>query len=75
MNEILEPRVSADFTTTVGYSTAVPGAKEFLPKDVVTNRAIFPSEEDRKKMFWQSKLTPSEQRMMTRAWSKFKSGL
>jgi spermidine/putrescine-binding protein len=75
MNEILEPKVSADFTTTVGYATAVPASRALLPEEVAQNPTVFPGPEVRRKMFWQSNPTPADLRLMTRAWNRFKSGL
>ncbi|HEJ6539441.1 TPA: polyamine ABC transporter substrate-binding protein, partial [Pseudomonas aeruginosa] len=54
INETLEPKASADFTATVGYANAVPASLAFLPETVSNNPAIFPSEDVRKKMFWQA---------------------
>ncbi|SEN11382.1 putrescine transport system substrate-binding protein [Pseudomonas sp. ok272] len=75
MNEILEPRVSADFTATVGYANAVPASLALLPEAVAQNPTIFPSQAVRSKMFWQSNPTATDLRLMTRAWNRFKSGL
>ncbi|MBD9578917.1 polyamine ABC transporter substrate-binding protein [Pseudomonas sp. PDM23] len=75
MNQVLEPKVSADFTATVGYATAVPASQELLPVEVANNPTVFPPETVRQKMFWQSNPTPADLRLMTRAWNRFKSGL
>lgn len=75
MNEVLEPKVSADFSSTVGYATAVPASQALLPEDVAKNPTVFPPEEVRQKMFWQANPTTQDLRLMTRAWSRFKSGL
>lgn len=75
MNELLEPKVSADFTATVGYATAVPASQALLPEDVARNATIFPAEAVRQKMFWQANPTTQDLRLMTRAWSRFKSGI
>lgn len=75
MNQILEPKVSADFTATVGYATAVPASQALLPAEVANNPTVFPPAAVRQKMFWQSNPTPEDLRLMTRAWNRFKSGL
>lgn len=74
MNEILEARVSADFTSTVGYATAVPASQALLPAEVASNPTVFPGPQVRQKMFWQANPTPADLRLMTRSWNRFKSG-
>lgn len=73
LNEVLEPKVSADFTATVGYANAVPASLALLPEEVSKNPAIFPPEDVRKRMFWQTDPSAQQLRDMTRAWNRFKN--
>ncbi len=74
LNFLLEPKVMAGFTNTVGYGNAVPDSLAFVKPEIASDPAIFPSPEDRARLFPSAASTPKYDRERTRAWTSFKAG-
>lgn len=74
LNFILEPKVGADFTSTVGYASAVPESRSFVSPEIAADTTIFPTDDVKQRLF--PTVTPSQEyeRLRTRAWTDFKTG-
>jgi len=75
LNHILDPKVAADFTNTVSYGNGVPASAEFLSPAYATDHSIFPSEEDKARLFPTPTASEKFSRERTRVWTSFKTGM
>ena len=74
INYMLNPRVIANVTNSVGYANAVPASAPFLEASIASDGAIYPTLDERKRLFVVTENTPDLTRAITRLWQKFKSG-
>jgi spermidine/putrescine-binding protein len=75
INFVLDAKIAANFTNTVGYGNAVPASLAFTHPEIASDPAIYPTEADRKRLFPSSDVSPDYDRLRTRAWTTFKSGI
>ncbi|TXH34529.1 MAG: polyamine ABC transporter substrate-binding protein [Rhodospirillaceae bacterium] len=75
INYILDPKVAADFTNTVGYGSGVPDSVKYLNPSYANDHSIFPTAEDRAKLFASPTVSQKFARERTRVWTSFKSGM
>ncbi|WP_410480483.1 polyamine ABC transporter substrate-binding protein [Pseudomonas plecoglossicida] len=73
INYLLEPKVIAQVSTTVGYANANPDAQTYMDAALVNNPEIYPPQEVLDKLYISSTPSPKIMRVMTRSWSKIKS--
>ena len=74
INYLLKPEVIAQVSDYVGYANPNPKAGDLMDQAVRTDAAVYPPQEVLNKMFVNSELPPKVQRLMTRSWTKVKSG-
>jgi len=74
INYLLKPEVIAQVSDYVGYANPNPKAGDLMDQAVRTDAAVYPPQEVLDKMFVNSELPPKVQRLMTRSWTKVKSG-
>nr|WP_275300485.1 polyamine ABC transporter substrate-binding protein [Pseudomonas sp. AF32] len=74
INYLLEPEVIAKVSDYVGYANPNPKAGELMNQDVRTDEAVYPPQAIVDKLYVNSELPPKIQRLMTRSWTKVKSG-
>jgi putrescine transport system substrate-binding protein len=74
INYLLKPEVIAKVSDQVGYANPNPKSGEFMDQDIRTDQAVYPSQEVLDRLFVNSELPPKVQRLMTRSWTKVKSG-
>lgn len=75
INYIMRPEVHAGLTNKVFYSNPNAASLKFVKKDLVDNKTIFLSDEDKKKMVPPEALNADTRRTVTRVFTKFKSGI
>ncbi|MBM3105226.1 MAG: polyamine ABC transporter substrate-binding protein [Pseudomonas sp.] len=73
VNYLLEPKVIAQVSATVGYANANPAAKQYMDAELVNNPEVYPPQEVLDKLYVSNTPTPQIMRLMTRSWSKVKS--
>jgi len=71
---LLKPEVIAQVSDTVGYANPNPKAGELMNQEVRTDEAVYPPQAVVDKLYVNSELPPKIQRLMTRSWTKVKSG-
>ncbi|MBK4775359.1 spermidine/putrescine ABC transporter substrate-binding protein PotD [Candidatus Pantoea edessiphila] len=54
INFLLRPEIAAKVATTIGYPTANREAKKFLPKQMINDQLLYPSDQLLKKGEWQN---------------------
>jgi putrescine transport system substrate-binding protein len=74
INFLMRPEIIAGVTNYVAYPNANIPSKEFIDKGILADTAIYPSPETMKKLYTFKVLPPKTQRVITRAWTKLKTG-
>jgi putrescine transport system substrate-binding protein len=74
INYMLDPKVIAQVSDEVGYANANPAAGEFMDQEIRTDEAVYPPQDVQERLYVNSELPPKVQRLMTRSWTKVKSG-
>lgn len=74
INYLLKPEVIAKVSDSVGYANPNPKAGELMDQAVRTDEAVYPSQAVVDKLYVNSELPSKIQRLMTRSWTKVKSG-
>ncbi|WLH12506.1 polyamine ABC transporter substrate-binding protein [Pseudomonas hefeiensis] len=74
INYLLKPEVIAQVSDSVGYANPNPKAGELMDQQVRTDEAVYPPQAVVDKLYVNSELPPKIQRVMTRSWTRVKSG-
>jgi len=74
INYLLEPEVIAQVSDYVGYANPNLKAREFMDPDVLADEAVYPPQDVLDKLYISAELPTKVQRLMTRSWTKVKSG-
>lgn len=74
LNFIMDPENMAAASNYVYYANGNKASQEFLSEDVIGDPAIYPSEEALGNLFTTTPYEPKVQRVVTRLWTKIKSG-
>ncbi|MDY7567563.1 polyamine ABC transporter substrate-binding protein [Pseudomonas sp. RTC3] len=74
INYLLKPEVIAQVSDTVGYANPNLKADALMDQKVRTDAAVYPPQEVLDKLYVNAELPPKVQRLMTRSWTKVKSG-
>jgi putrescine transport system substrate-binding protein len=74
VNYMMDPEVIAKASNYVYYANGNRSAQELLHEDVIGDPAIYPSAEARENLYVFSPYGPKEQRVVTRLWTKIKTG-
>ncbi|KMK20451.1 spermidine/putrescine ABC transporter substrate-binding protein [Pluralibacter gergoviae] len=74
LNYLMKPDVVANISNHVYYANANKAATPLLSDEVRNNPGIYPPEAIRAKLFTQNVLPPKVDRIITRAWTKVKTG-
>jgi putrescine transport system substrate-binding protein len=75
INYILRPEVHASLTNKVFYANANKESSKFVKPEVASNRTVFLSAEDAKKMVAPEALSNDIRRTATRLYTRFKTGV
>ncbi|SDS32150.1 polyamine ABC transporter substrate-binding protein [Pseudomonas fuscovaginae UPB0736] len=74
INYLLQPEAIAEVSDYVGYANPNPKAGELMDQSVRTDEAVYPPQAVVDKLYVNSELPPKIQRVMTRSWTRIKSG-
>lgn len=72
INYVLQPQPAADITNYVWYGSPVEAAEPYIDPEILNNPGIYP--EEGTELFSFEVLPTSVQRLMTRSWTRLKSG-
>lgn len=72
INYILQPQPAADLTNYVWYGSPVKAAEPFIDPEILNNPGIYP--EEGTELYSFEVLSNSVQRVLTRSWTRLKSG-
>ncbi|RDE07691.1 polyamine ABC transporter substrate-binding protein [Pelagibacterium lacus] len=74
INFILEPQIAADITNYVWYANPNTASLDLVDPDIAADPAIFPTAEVMENLFPLKARTPAYDRLLTRAWTRVKTG-
>lgn len=74
MNFLMQPEIMAEITNAVRFPNGNKAATPLVDKDISGDPSIYPSDEVKAKLYAISDLPPATQRILTRSWTKIKSG-
>jgi putrescine transport system substrate-binding protein len=74
INYLMEPRVIANITNSIGYANANVAATPLLGASIVGDPAIYPTQDEQKRLFVQMEYSSEQMRAVTRIWQRFKTG-
>ena len=74
MNYLLKPEVIAAITNSVRFPNGNAKATALVDKDITSDPGIYPSADVQAKLYAIADLPAATQRLMTRSWTKIKSG-
>ena len=74
MNYLMRPEVMAAITNAVKYPNGNRGSLPFVAGAIKNDPAIYPSAETRVKLHTLPAMTPEETRLVTRLWTRFRTG-
>lgn len=74
INYLLQPEVIAEVSDAVGYANPNPKAMAEMDQAVANDPAVYPPREVLAKAYVNHELPPAIQRLMTRSWTRIKSG-
>ena len=74
INYLLQPEVIAQVSDYVGYANPNPGADALMDHSIRTDAAVYPPQAVLERTFVNVELPPKVQRLMTRSWTKVKTG-
>jgi putrescine transport system substrate-binding protein len=74
LNYLMRGEVMAKASNYVYYANGNQASKEFLNEDVIGDPAIYPSDETIDNLFATTPYPPRVQRVVTRAWTRVKTG-
>jgi putrescine transport system substrate-binding protein len=74
INYLLEPATIAGVSDYVGYANPNTKAGELMDQDVRNDESVYPPQAVLDKLFISAELPVKVQRLMTRSWTKVKSG-
>ncbi len=74
MNYLMRPEVMANITNAVKYPNGNSAALPFVEASIRSDPAIYPDAETRAKLHVLPAMTPEETRLVTRLWTRFRTG-
>ena len=74
INYLLRPEVIAAVSDYVGYANPNLKASELMDQEVREDASVYPPQEVLDRLYVSAELPPKIQRLMTRTWTKVKSG-
>ena len=74
LNYMMRPDVIADCTNYIGYANGNKASKSLISPDILNDQAIYPDEETQKRMFQSVVRDEAVQRIITREWTRLKTG-
>ena len=71
---MLRPEIAARNTHVTKFANGVIASKPFVDKDILANRAIYPDDAMIAKLFTATSNDPATQKIVTREWTRVKTG-
>jgi putrescine transport system substrate-binding protein len=73
INYLLDPRVIAHITNSIGNANANTAASPLIDASIAADNGVYPTADQQRRLFVQMDDSPEQSRAMTRIWQKFKT--
>ncbi|WP_436642755.1 polyamine ABC transporter substrate-binding protein [Microbaculum sp. FT89] len=74
INFMMKPEIAAENSNYIYYANGNKDSQPLLEEDVIGDTAIYPDEETVERLYTTTPYDPKVQRVVTRAWTRIKSG-
>jgi putrescine transport system substrate-binding protein len=74
LNYLMNPNAIAQTSNAIGFANGNAAATPLLDSAIATDPIIYPTVQDRQRLFVQTEDPPEQARAITRLWQKFKTG-
>ena len=74
MNFLMQPEIMAEITNAVRFPNGNAAATPFVDKEITSDPSIYPPADVKKQLYAIAAPEASAQRVITRSWTKIKSG-
>lgn len=74
INAMLEPKTAAHNASAVSYAPGVLAARQYLKREMVADRTVFPTQADLANSYVSLTLKPATVQGYTRLWQRFRTG-
>ena len=71
---LLRPEIAARNTAVTNFANGVLASHPFVPPEILANRSIYPDSKLMERLFTVSSREPAIQRLLTRGWTRIKTG-
>ncbi|MFL5141443.1 MAG: spermidine/putrescine ABC transporter substrate-binding protein PotF, partial [Microvirga sp.] len=71
---LMRPEVAAQNTNFVAYASGNLAAKQFVNPEILNNPGVYPDEATFRRLFTNTAYDERSQRIVTRAWTRVKTG-
>ncbi len=71
---LLRPEVAAQNTRITNFANGVLASQKLVPKEILDDRSIYPDADGMARLFTVKPRDPATQRLVTRAWTRVKTG-
>ena len=74
INFLLRPEIAARNTNATKFANAVPASKALIARDIAENKSIYPDAAVMDRLFAPPNVDPTTQKLISREWSRIKTG-
>lgn len=74
INYLMDPRVAANISNAIGNANGNLAATALLDESVVSNTAIYPTQDQQQRLFVHTDTSSEQSRTISRIWQKFRTG-
>ncbi len=74
INFMLDPKIAADNTNYVWYANGVKESQKYIDPEILNDTAVYPDEATLKKLYVTTPYDLKTQRLVTRIWTRIKTG-
>ncbi len=74
INFMLDPKIAAENTNYVWYANGVEESKKYIDPEILDDTAVYPDEATLKKLYVTTPYDLKTQRLVTRIWTRIKTG-
>ena len=74
INFMLDPKIMANISNNIGFANGNAASTALLDVAIRTDSAIYPTDEQQRRLLPPWETTPEQSRTITRLWQRFKTG-
>jgi putrescine transport system substrate-binding protein len=74
INYLMNPQVAANISNAIAFANANLAATPLLDASIAADTTIYPTQQERQRLFAQAEVSSEQSRTITRIWQRFKTG-